>query len=74
MFEVVKKNLPSVHRYADDTQLYVSFHPDSFAVQDQAVNAIEIRIAYVRAWLVSHRLIFYDSKTICKHWFMATAI
>ena len=31
LFEVVKKHLPSVHGYADDTQLYVLFRPDSFA-------------------------------------------
>lgn len=28
LFEVVKKHLPSVHGYADDNQLYVSFRPD----------------------------------------------
>ena len=38
------------------TQLYVSFRPDSFAAQDQAMKAIEICIADVRAWLVSNRL------------------
>ena len=63
LFEVVKKHLPSVRGYADDTQLYVSFRPDSFAAQDQAIKAIEICIADVRAWLVSHRLMFNDSKT-----------
>ena len=63
LFEVVKKHLPSVHGYADDTQLYVSFRPDSFAAQDQAIKAIENCIADVRAWLVSHRLMFNDSKT-----------
>ena len=63
LFEVVKKHLPSVHGYADDTQLYVSFRPESFAAQDQAIKAIEICIADVRAWLVSHRLMFSDSKT-----------
>ena len=63
MFEVVKKHLPSVYGYADDTQLYVSFRPDSFAAQDQAIKAIENCIADVRAWLVSHMLMFNDSKT-----------
>ena len=63
LFEVVKKHLPSVHGYADDTQLYVSFRPDSFAAQDQAIKAIENCIADVRAWLVSHKLMFNDSKT-----------
>ena len=60
LFEVVKKHLPSVHGYADDAQLYVYVRPDSFAAQDQA---IENCIADVRAWLVSHRLMFNDSKT-----------
>ena len=60
LFEVVKKHL---HGYADDTQLCVSFRPDSFAAQDQAIKAIENCIADVRAWLVSHRLMFNDSKT-----------
>lgn len=41
LFEVVKKYLPSVHGCADDTQLYVSFHPDSFAAQGQAIKALE---------------------------------
>ena len=53
LFEVVKKHFPSVQGYADDTQLYVSFGPDSFAAQDQAIKAIENCIADVRAWLVS---------------------
>lgn len=63
LFEVVKRHLPSIHGYADGTQLYVSFHPDSFAAQDQATKAIENFITHVRAWLVSHRLMFNDSKT-----------
>jgi len=39
LFEVIKKHLPSVHRYADDTHLYVFFPPDSFAAQDQVIKA-----------------------------------
>ena len=41
----------------------MSFRPDSFAAQDQATKAIENCIADVRAWLVSHRSMFNDSKT-----------
>ena len=41
----------------------MSFRPDSFAAQDQAIKAIEHCIADVRAWLVSHRLLFNNSKT-----------
>ena len=41
----------------------MSFRPDLFAAQDQAIKAIENCIADVRSWLVSHRLMFNDSKT-----------
>ena len=41
----------------------MSFCPDSFAARDQAIKAIEVCIADVRAWLVSHRLMFNDSQT-----------
>ena len=47
----------------DDTQLYFSFHPDSSAAQDDAVKGMEECITDVRAWLVSHRLMFSDMKT-----------
>ena len=49
LFEVVNKHLPSVHGYADDTHLYMSFRSDSFAAQDQAIKAIDNCIADVRA-------------------------
>lgn len=63
LFQVVNKHLPSAHGYADDTQLYLSFRPESSTAQDQAVRAIEACIADVRAWLVSRKLMFNDSKT-----------
>ncbi|KAK3699222.1 hypothetical protein QZH41_002092 [Actinostola sp. cb2023] len=63
LFEVVKKHLPSVHGYADDSQLYFSFRPDSLASQDQAVQVVENCIADMRAWLVHNKLMFNDKKT-----------
>lgn len=39
------------------------FHPDSFAAKNQAIKANEICIADGGAWLVSHWLMFNDSKT-----------
>ena len=29
LFEVVKNHLPNIHAYTDDTQIYLSFKPDS---------------------------------------------
>ena len=60
---MVSKLLPTSQAYADDTQLYLSCRPDSSAVQDDAVKAMEECITDVRAWLVSHRLMFNDMKT-----------
>ena len=63
LFQVVNKHLPTAHAYADDSQIYLSFRPHSSASQDLAVSAIESCVADVRAWLVSHRLMFNDTKT-----------
>ena len=63
LFHMVSKHLPTSHAYADDTQLYFSFRPDSSATQDDTVKAMEECITDVRAWLVSHRLRINDMKT-----------
>ena len=58
LFQVVDKHLS----YADDIQHCLSFRRNSSAAQDQAVKAIEDCIADVRSWLVSHKLMFNNSK------------
>ena len=41
LFEVISKHLPSAHGYADDTQIYLSFKPDSHISQNNAIATIE---------------------------------
>ena len=60
LFQIINKHVPSSHGYADDTQLYLSFNPDSPVVQDQAIQIISNCIDEVRAWLVSRKLMFND--------------
>ena len=48
LFDVIKEHLPTVHCYADDTQLYVSFSPNKSTGQSEAVNAIQQCVKDVR--------------------------
>ena len=63
LYDIIDRHLPSSHGYADDTQLYVSFRPDSHVNQENTLSALEDCISDVRAWLLSHKLMFKDSKT-----------
>ena len=63
LYDIIDRHLPSSHGYADDTQLYVSFRPDSHVNQQSTLSALEDCISEVRAWLLSHKLMFKDSKT-----------
>jgi hypothetical protein len=46
LFEIIKKHLPSSHGYADDTQLYLSFCPESSVCQNDAVRVVEACIKF----------------------------
>ena len=63
LFEVVKRHLPSVHAYADDTQLYLAFKPGCASSTYDAMAAMERYINEIRAWMLSDKLKINDSKT-----------
>ncbi|KAL9981312.1 hypothetical protein ACROYT_G009999 [Oculina patagonica] len=63
LFDVIEKHLPCVHCFADDTQLYLCFKPDSQVSQDVAMRAMESCIADIRSWMISDRLLLNDDKT-----------
>ncbi len=63
LYDIIDRHLPSSHGYADDTQLYVSFRPDCDENSESTLAALEDCISDVRAWLLSHKLMFNDSKT-----------
>ena len=59
----VKRHLPQVHCYADDTQLYVSFSPNQSAEADAALKSMTDCISDVRSWMISDNLMLNDDKT-----------
>ena len=63
LFNIISQHLPSVHGYADDTQIYLSFRPCSIHSEINAVSAIEMCIADVRSWLIANRSMINDAKT-----------
>lgn len=63
LFEVVKRHLPSVHDYADDTQLYLAFKPGCPSSTEDAIVAMERCVNEIRAWMLCDKLIINDGKT-----------
>lgn len=63
LFEVIKRQLPNVHCYADDSQLCLSFKPDSLASQEAAVTVMQNCINDTHRWMLTDRLILNVDKT-----------
>jgi len=59
---VIKDDLPFAHAYADDTQLYLSFKPDTTSSQSDAIEAMELCIKAIRAWMITDKLKLNDDK------------
>ena len=62
-FQILKHNLPSVHTYADNTQLYLSFKPSDSSSEVEAVSGMQKCICDVRPWMREDQLMLSDDKT-----------
>ena len=63
LFTVIKKHLPKVHCFAEDTQLYLSFKSDDKSSLDKAISAMNSCISDLRNWMIRDRLMINDDKT-----------
>ena len=63
LLNIISQHLPSVHGYADDFQIYLSFRPCSIHSEINAVSVIEKCIADFRSWFIGNRLMINDAKT-----------
>ena len=63
LFEIIQAHLTDAHCFADDTQLYLSFKPDSPTDQAEAVCAMERCIVDLRKWMYQDKLKINDDKT-----------
>ena len=62
LYDVVKEFLPTVGAYADDTQVYISFKPNTLT-QHSNISNIEQCVSAIRRWMLSHQLKINDKKT-----------
>ena len=63
LFDIVGRHLPSVHSYADDTQLYLAFSPNVQGDDASTVKAMCDCIMDLRKWMIRDRLMLNDDKT-----------
>ena len=54
--------LPTIHCFADDTQLYLSFKPDDTTCQNDAINAMNKCVDDLRNWMITDKLMINDDK------------
>ncbi|CAH3045909.1 unnamed protein product, partial [Pocillopora meandrina] len=62
-FEIIEYHLPTIHCYADDSQVYISFSPNDRAEQLAVVRSMEDCIRDIRLWMLNNDLKLNDDKT-----------
>ena len=62
LFNIIERHLPNSHCYAHDLQIYLSFKPDDFSSQQNAITATQNCIYDVRSWM-EHDKLLSDEKT-----------
>ena len=60
---ICRKHVVSYQLYADDTQIYVTFHISNDIDMKVALAKMEACVAEIRAWMVMHRLKLNDDRT-----------
>ena len=63
LFHIIERHLPDSHRYADDSQLYLSFRPDELSSQQDAKIAMQNCIKDIRLWTEHDKLLLNNKKT-----------
>ena len=63
LFKIISRHLPSVHAYADDTQLYLSFKAGDDVNEKSAIAAMEACVLDIHKWMLSDRLKLNMDKT-----------
>ena len=56
LFKIISRHLPSVHAYADDTQLYLSFKAGDGVNEKSAIAAMKACVLDIHKWMLSDRL------------------
>ena len=56
LFDIIKHHLADAHAYADDTQLCLSFKPDSTKNEIDVVYAVQSCIKDIKAWMTVDKL------------------
>ena len=66
LFDIESRHLPSVHSFADDTQLYLAFSPNVKGDDASAVKALCDCIMDLRKWMIRHRLMLLPSNSLLR--------
>ena len=67
LYDIMERHLPEIKvgGYADDHQLYLSYHPGNQENEQDMINRFDRCISDVRSWMLTHYLKINDSKTEC---------